>query len=338
MESVVEEKKPAVLVTGGRGFIGTHLVRLLSRQRRDVISVDIADVPFRHGEGGVHQIVADVRDSATIAELLKSHHVDTIYDLASFTEVGLTAAAYRRNIEQTRSMVGCVREAATRRYVFFSTQFVYRKPGCLPASDEDYAPSEEYGASKVMSEKFIKESLPKSQWVIVRPSYIWGPGLARFRDGLLYRLAKGQFMIPADPSIRRYYGYVGTVVRQAEALADMPSDKLAHSVYYVSDDAVHLSRFCNALIGAMGIGRAISVHPAIIKSLGSVGDFLGQMGIRAPINSLQARELTTNYPIPLNRTLRLVGECLNLDEAARETVEWAMEDQQFRLAADGLKR
>jgi nucleoside-diphosphate-sugar epimerase len=145
-------------------------------------------------------------------------------------------------------------------------------------------------------------------------------------------------MISGDHSIRRYYGYVGTVVRQAIALAEMPSEKLAHSVYYVSDDAIHLSELCTPLIGAMGSGRATEVHPSIIKALGLAGDLLERIGIQAPINSLQARELTTNYPIPLDRTLSLVGERVKLDEAAREMVEWAMEDPQFRLAIKGKKR
>jgi hypothetical protein len=145
-------------------------------------------------------------------------------------------------------------------------------------------------------------------------------------------------MIPGDPSIRRYYGYVGTVVRQATALAEMPSGKLAHSVYYVSDDAIHLSELCDALTRAMGSGRAIKVHPAIIRTLGLAGDLLERMGVRAPISSLQARELTTNYPIPLGRTLNLVGERVKLDEAARETVKSAMEDRRFRLAVGGKKQ
>jgi nucleoside-diphosphate-sugar epimerase len=329
-------ERAAVLVTGGRGFIGAHLVPLLSRQGREVISVDIADATTdSHGTPGVHEVVADVRDRAAIASLLKSYGVDTVYDLASFTDVGLSAATYRRNVDQTRSMVDCVKESAVRRYVFFSTQFVFRKPDRLPASHEDYAPGEEYGASKVASERLIRESLPPGQWLIVRPTYIWGPGRVRFRDGLLYRLAKGQFMIPNDRSIRRYYGYVGTVVRQATALAEMPSVKLAQSVYYVSEDAIHLSELCSALIGAMGTGRAIEVHSAVIRTLGRFGDSLERIGMRAPISLLQARELTTNYPIPLDRTLSLVGERVELDVAARETVRWAMEDCRFRLAVKG---
>jgi nucleoside-diphosphate-sugar epimerase len=309
-------------------------VRLLSQQGRDVVSVDVAGIRNCDRAETVREVTADVRDGAVIADLLRSYRVDTVYDLASFTNAGLSAAAYRRNIDQTRSMVSCIKESAVRRYVFFSTQFVFRKPGCLPATDDDYAPNEEYGASKVVSEKLIKEGLLPQQWLIVRPSYIWGPGLTRFRDGLMYRLAKGQFLIPADQSIRRYYGYVDTVVRQAVALADMSSQKLRHPVYYVSDDRIHLSELCKALIGAMGSGRVIKVHPAIIRSLGLAGDLLERLGRRAPISSLQARELTSNYPIPLDRTLDLIGRRVNLDEAARETVRWAMEDPSFRLAVE----
>lgn len=338
MNERTDLKLPGVLVTGGRGFIGAHLVRLLSQQGREVVSVDIADPPATQSMPRVRDVVADVRDRTAIADLLRLHNVDTVYDLASFTEAGLSAKAYQRNIDQTRSMVDSVGQSAVKRYVFFSTQFVFRKPDCLPTSDDDYAPGEEYGTSKVMSERIIRENLPANQWLIVRPSYIWGPGLTRFRDGLLYRLAKGQFMIPKDRAIRRYYGYVGTVVRQATALAEMPSGKLTHSVYYVSDDAIHLSELCNALAQAMGSGRAIHVNPAVIRALGRAGDLLERAGMRAPISSLQATELTTNYPLPLDRTLSLVGERVDLDQAARETVGWAMEDLRFRSAVAGKRQ
>ena len=332
MDLSKEDKRGAILVTGGRGFIGAHLVRLLSCQGRDVVSVDISGVVVSQVVPGVHEVVADVRDRTAIAALLKIHRVDTVFDLASFTEAGLNELAYRRNLDQTCSMVDCIKDSAVRRYIFFSTQFVFRSANILPKSDEDYAPSEEYGASKVKSEKHIRQSLPAGQWLIVRPSYVWGPGLARFRDGLLSRLAKGQLMIPCDRSIRRYYGYVGTVIRQAQALSEIPSENLAYSVYYLSDDAIHLSELCHALIDAMETGRAVQVHATLIKFFGVVGDFLLRAGIKAPISSLQAKELTTNYPIPIDRTLGLVREGVGLVEAARETVNWALSDISFSEA------
>jgi nucleoside-diphosphate-sugar epimerase len=310
-------------------------VRLLSQSGREVISVDIADVLGSEGVPRIHEVVADVRDHGAIASLLNYHRVDTVYDLASFTEAGLGAAAYRRNVDQTRSVVECIKNATVERYVFFSTQFVFRKRDCVPESDEDFAPNEEYGASKVASEKLIRESLPKGRWLIMRPSYVWGPGLARFRDGLLYRLAKGQLMIPSDHSIRRYYGYVRTVAEQAMVLAQTPAEKLTHSVYYLSDEALRLSDFCGALTNAIGSGRAVSVHPAVIRTLGVAGDLLKWAGVRPPIRSLQAQELTTNYPIPIERTLRLVRRHVGLDEAARETIAWAMGDLRFRHAVEG---
>ena len=140
---------------------------------------------------------------------------------------------------------------------------------------------------------------------------------------------------PLHPPLLRY---VGTVVKQAAALAEMPPGELAHSVYYVSDDAIHLSELCDALARAMESRKAIEVHPALIRTLGLAGDMLERMGMRAPISSLQARELTTNYPIPLDRTLHLVGERVKLDEAARETAKWAMEDRTFQLAVEGKKQ
>jgi nucleoside-diphosphate-sugar epimerase len=311
-----------MLVTGGRGFIGSHLVEHLLGSGRRVIAVDIVPVAGQAREG-LRELQCDIRDAAAMADLFRQYDVDTVIDLASFTEVDLDAAAYRRNVEATDAMTGCLAGQPHCKYLFYSTQFVHRIAGRGPVDEHDYHPVEAYGESKVLSERLIHERLPRDRFLILRPSYIWGPGLARFRDGLLKNLRKGRMLVPNDPSLRRSYGYVKTIAAQTAEFARRDFNSLTHKVYYLTDEPIALSTFCDHLLEAMGTGGYHKVPGWLIRFLGAAGDFGRRLGMPAPINSTQARELVTDFPVPWRRSLELATVRTDYTIAARETVVWA---------------
>lgn len=323
--------RPNVLVTGGRGFIGTHLVAALAEAGFAVTSVDLTAPEERAAATGdaPRELVLDLRDADALHALVSEARFDAVLDLASLTTVGLPDAAYERNVEAVRSVLGAVEAADVPKYVFFSTQFVFRRPGVEPHAEDDYAPIEPYGASKARCEAEIRRRLDRGRYLILRPTYVWGPGLPRFRDGLLYRLARRQLLISADPRAARYYGYVRTVAAQAIAFARMDLAALDRRVYYLTDEAVPLRAFCAALVGALGQGGAIEVPPALIRALGWAGSALESVGMRAPINAMQARELTARFPVPAAATLAATGERTDLAAAAAETVAWARSDPRW---------
>jgi nucleoside-diphosphate-sugar epimerase len=317
-----------VLVTGGRGFIGSHLVRLLAAKGCNVVVVDLK-VGFPSQTHKVIQLTADIRDRVFMEDLFRQYRFQCVYDLASFTEVSLSAKEYQRNVMQTEAMVDLVARHKTPKYIFYSTQFVFRKRDCLPIDEEDYAPTEAYGESKIMSEKLIRKSLPIDQWLILRPTYIWGPGLERFRDGLLLRLAKKEFLVSNDEALGRYYGYVETIVAQTYALSLYDFASLSRKVYYLSDDAIPLPQFCDHLVSALGQGGARKASPTVIRVLGEIGGLMSKCGLRAPINPVQAREMTTRFPVPIQHTLNLAYCTTDYPIAAARTVRWALENPSF---------
>jgi GlcNAc-P-P-Und epimerase len=278
---------------------------------------------------GVTQVNADIRDRDFMNELFAKYNFRCVFDLASYTVVGLSAKDYQRNVENTEAMIDMVTRYKTSKYMFYSTQFVYRKNNSLPKTEEDYAPADAYGESKVQSEKLIRDSLPRDQWLILRPSYVWGPGLERFRDGLLYRLAKKQLLLPSDTTMCRYYGYVETVAAQTYSLYLQEFSSLSSKVYYLSDDAIQLHQFSEYLVNALEQGGAWRVPSFFIRLLGLAGELLESLGMSAPINTMQARELTTIFPIPIQPTIDLTHRVTDYANAAAKTVKWALENQPF---------
>jgi nucleoside-diphosphate-sugar epimerase len=322
------------MVTGGCGFIGAHLVELLANNNLEVISIDHRERAVKTADT-IRDVVGDVRDRTLMSEIFSAGAFDCIFDLAAVSTMGLKSSEYRGNVEQTRAMTEYCLKYDVRKYIYYSTQSVFRKPGCIPSSDVDYASIDPYGEAKVKSEELIHSLLPRNKFLILRPTYIWGPGHTGFRNGLLYRLLKGHLIISNDPNIKRYYGYVETIAAQTLALSRLSFVDLPRKVYYISDDAISLGEFCGYLVVALGRGKAWSAPPSLIKLLGTIGTLNAKLGLPAPINSIQAHDLTTNFPVPIEPTLSLTECVTDLTLAAAKTVTWAVRtDERFRSAIE----
>ena len=322
------------MVTGGCGFIGAHLAELLANNNLEVISIDHKERATKTVDT-IRDVVGDVRDRTFMREIFSTGEFDCIFDLAAVSTIGLKSSEYKGNVEQTHAMIEYCLKYNARKYVYYSTQSVFRKPGCIPSSDFDYAPIDSYGEAKVKSEKLIHSLLPRNKFLILRPTYIWGPGHTGFRNGLLYRLLKGHLIISNNPEIKRYYGYVGTIAAQTLALSRLSFVDLPQKVYYISDDAISLGKFCGYLVLALRRGKAWSAPPSLITLLGTLGTLNSKLGLPAPINSIQARDLTTNFPVPIEPTLSLTECVSDLTLAAAETVTWAIRtDERFRSAIE----
>jgi nucleoside-diphosphate-sugar epimerase len=313
-----------ILVTGGRGFIGTQLVRALAKRDDNNIVVSIDRRPVKEaGAGKTVELVADVLEPDTLRALFRRFTFDLVFDLASITTVGLPAAEYEANADMTRAIVQRVEENRTPKYVFFSTQFVFRKPGVAPTTDTEYHPIEAYGESKIESELYIRRNLEPGVWTILRPTYVWGSGNVRFRDGFLYRLKRRQLCISNAADLYRYYGYVDTVCEQAIALGNGVATASHGATFYLSDPAISMAWFCELFIRHLGGGGFIRLPGQLVRLLGYLGDAIRAAGVRPPITSLQAREMTCDFPIDLARTLQYAPMVTNYEEAAAAVVRWA---------------
>jgi nucleoside-diphosphate-sugar epimerase len=280
---------------------------------------------------GVHRIEVevDIRNRDRLDELFSQFEISTVFDLASITEVKLSRSKYVSNLEMTQSIVDCALRFNIEKYIFYSTQLVFRKEGILPAGDEDYYPIDAYGESKIQSERWIRSNLAPDKWLILRPTYIWGEGNRRFRDGFLYRLAKGQMMLPTADNVLRYYGYVGTICKQAATLAARPLAELPSRTFYLSDEPISMRRFCEHFVAALGKGRVWPVPASVLRAFGRIGDVADAIGIPFPIRGLQANEMSRNYPVPVEATLAITGSSTDYRRSAASVVAWALSDPEF---------
>lgn len=114
-----------VLITGGAGFLGAHVVRALSL-RDDVEAVVSADLRTGAPRDGVVDAVLDVTDAAAIAPLLRAHRIDTVVHLAAIVDPGRDVdLEYRVDVTGAANVLAACIEAGVRRIVVSSSGAAY---------------------------------------------------------------------------------------------------------------------------------------------------------------------------------------------------------------------
>jgi len=146
-----------ILVTGGAGYIGSHVVLQLRERGERVLVLDDLSRGYRQAVLDAPLVVAKVGDAETVRRLLKDHGVETVMHFAAYTIVPESVSQplkyYGNNTCSTRTLLECCVEAGVRHFVFSSTAAVYGIPAAgVAAEDTPTAPINPYGASKLMSE------------------------------------------------------------------------------------------------------------------------------------------------------------------------------------------
>ena len=150
-------KNGSILVTGGAGYIGSHVVLQLRARGERVVVLDDLSRGFRQAVLDTPLVVGKVGDRDTVARLLKEHEVDTVMHFAAFTIVPESVREplkyYGNNTCSTRTLLECCVDAQVRHFVFSSTAAVYGIPAeGVAAESTPTAPINPYGTSKLMSE------------------------------------------------------------------------------------------------------------------------------------------------------------------------------------------
>src|SRR5580700_10336043 len=114
----------SILVTGGAGYIGSHVVRQLGETAEQVIVLDNLGRGFRQAVTAGELVVGDVGDQALVSRLMTEHRVDTVMHFAAFTVVPESVANplkyYGNNTCSTRSLLQACLDHQIKNFVFSS--------------------------------------------------------------------------------------------------------------------------------------------------------------------------------------------------------------------------
>jgi len=155
----------AVLVTGGAGYIGSHMVlALLDAGHEEVVVLDDLSTGFDWAvPEGVKLVVGDVADQALVTQTILQHRIDALAHFAAKIVVPDSVADplgyYLANTVKTRSLIEAAVRAGVKHVIFSSTAAVYGEPDVTPVPEDlPLNPINPYGRSKLMSEWMIADA------------------------------------------------------------------------------------------------------------------------------------------------------------------------------------
>ena len=155
-------KNKKILVTGGAGYIGSHVVRQLGEAGESVVTLDNLTTGFEAAVTAGELVVGDTGDAALLDKLFDLHEFDTVLHFAAHTIVPESVADplkyYRNNTASSRTLLEACHKHDVRNVVFSSTAAVYGIPdGGHAAEDSATRPINPYGTSKLMTEWMLRD-------------------------------------------------------------------------------------------------------------------------------------------------------------------------------------
>ncbi|MCX8282167.1 UDP-glucose 4-epimerase GalE [Phyllobacterium sp. 0TCS1.6C] len=166
-----------VLVTGGAGYIGSHMVLALKDAGRPVVVLDDLSCGFEWlVPEGVPFIKGDVGDEALVAGIIREHGITAILHFAGSIVVPDSVRDplfyYRNNTVQSRGLIETAIANGIRNFIFSSTAAVYGEPERTPITEDmPHQPISPYGTSKLMTEWMLRDAAvahPEFNYVALR--------------------------------------------------------------------------------------------------------------------------------------------------------------------------
>ncbi|MDV2502348.1 MAG: dTDP-4-dehydrorhamnose reductase [bacterium] len=180
-----------LVVTGAGGMLGRALSRVLA-------SAEVECLPFPSS-------ALDVTDRRAVEEALRSERPDWVVHAAAFTRVDDCETEQGRAMAVNAEGTLHVAEAASAveaRVLYVSTDYVFDGRKSTPYAEEDEpAPLNVYGQSKLEGERVLQKALPDGRWVIVRTAWMYGEGGRNFVDRIIERSEAGQQLTVIDDQV-----------------------------------------------------------------------------------------------------------------------------------------
>ena len=227
-----------VLITGGGGFIGGHLVDSQLRQGHWVRTVDLSleRLTYTINHPNLEAVNGDITNVDLIRRLVAG--IDVVYHLASaHLDVNLSADYYRQvNVQATMNLLAAAQAAGVQRMVHCSSNGVIGEVKKPPANEATPCqPTNIYEQTKWIGEQAVLQFAQKTGFpvVVARPAWVYGPRCPRTRK-LFRTIEKGRFVMFGSGNTLRHPIYISDAVRGLELCAK--TDNTTGQIYLLAGE------------------------------------------------------------------------------------------------------
>ena len=161
-KSNAKNESEKILVVGGAGYIGSHMVKELTINGYQVVVLDDLSSGFRNSVGKAELVIGSIADSQLLHQLFSANSFIAVIHFASFISVGESVIEpekyYLNNVAATLNLIAAMRKAKIKNLIFSSTAAVYGNPVDIPINESHPTePINPYGRSKLIVEKILED-------------------------------------------------------------------------------------------------------------------------------------------------------------------------------------
>jgi len=154
--------KPTIMLVGGAGYIGSHMVKDLLQANYNVITLDDFSTGHRDLLLGGKLIEGNLGDTSLLNRIFSDYQIDIVMHFAAYSIVGESVKSpvdyYRNNVARTIELLDAMVRHNVKRFIFSSSAAVYGEPIEVPIKEEHpLQPTNPYGATKVAIEKMLSD-------------------------------------------------------------------------------------------------------------------------------------------------------------------------------------
>lgn len=315
-----------ILISGASGFIGTNLLEFYRQQGCELLNVDI--VPPVHPAHQPYYTHCDILDKDSLISLVQQFNPDYLVHLAARTDLnGGRVEEYPANTTGVKNILEAAGTATHLKRVIITSSMLVCKVGYQPAHELDFCPPNAYGASKVQTEEITRAHGLTKEWLIIRPSSIWGPWFKEPYRNFFDLLRKGFYFHTGHVSATKTYGYVQNSVWQIDRLLKAAAADVQGKVFYIGDTPpIHIGQWADEIYAAMGKGKVPRMPWALVKMLAFAGDLLKAAGLPFPMSSFRLKNMSTDHILNLQPLYEICGAPpFTRKDGIHDTLKWLNE-------------